>query len=298
MGEGRMLVEIKKLSDCPLKDGVEAYNRGFEGYFYNQKKDIESFAKRFGLEGLSPEYSVVAYDEGRPAGIVLSGIKTINGEIVAWNGGTGVAKELRGKGVGKQLMEAAFEIYRENSVRFATLEAIARNEAAIKLYKGLGYDVKKRLKFLQLNEEITAEVFDGGGSSYLAEYVSPEELTAIDFYQHQAPWQNQNLHDASAIVLRDDENQIAGYSLTKRMYNDGKIASVGLLQLEAAVGRMDRVDVIKSLLKHSFVPLDHAFQRTTVNTPEDQDQLLRVLEECGFKQWEEQVWMVKDMSGE
>lgn len=293
-----MKIEIKRLSDCPLKDGVEAYNRGFEGYFYNQTKDIDSFAKRFGLEDLSPEYSVVAYHEGMPVGIVLSGIKTINGEMVAWNGGTGVAKELRGKGVGKRLMNATLEIYREKGVRYATLEAISRNEDAIQLYKGLGYELKNYLKFLQSNEVLSAEVFETRISSYKIEHVSPLELPGIDFYQHQHPWQNQNLHDASALILRDQQNRIAGYSLTKRNYKEGEVASIGLLQLETAKGRPDTADIMKTLLRHSFSPLDRGFQRTTVNTPADHVQLLEVLQECSFEQWEEQVWMVKDMKKE
>ncbi|WP_423408932.1 GNAT family N-acetyltransferase [Heyndrickxia sp. MSNUG] len=293
-----MRIEIKRLSDCPLNDGVEAYNRGFEGYFYDQTKDIDSFSKRFGLDELCPEYSVLAYYEGRPAGIVLSGIKNINGKLVAWNGGTGVAKELRGKGAGKKLMNAVMDIYRENKVETATLEAISRNEGAIELYKKIGYDVKKRLKFLQFNEVLYAEVFDTPNSKYQIEYVSPQELTGIPFYQHQSPWQNQNLHDASAIVLHDEHNQIAGYSLYKKMYKEGEIASIGLLQLEAAENRSDSADIIKTLLKHSFFPLNRAFQRTTVNTPDDKTQLLEVLQECGFKEWEEQVWMVKDLGAE
>ncbi|MGA9225918.1 MAG: GNAT family N-acetyltransferase [Mesobacillus sp.] len=291
-----MQIEIKKLSDCPLKDGVEAYNRGFEGYFYNQTKDIESFSKRFGLDELSPEYSVVAYYEGQPAGIVLSGIKKVNGEMVAWNGGTGVAKELRGKGVGRKLMNAVIDIYRENDVRYATLEAISRNESAIELYKKIGYNVKKRLKFLQFNEVFNAQIFETPNSNYQIDPVSPQELAAVHFYQHQSPWQNQNLHDASAIVLRDEHNQIAGYSLYKKMYKEGEIASIGLLQLEVAENRSDTADIINTLLKHSFFPLDRAFQRTTVNTPDDKTQLLEILQECGFKEWEEQVWMIKDMA--
>ncbi|MEH7883735.1 GNAT family N-acetyltransferase [Bacillus sp. JJ1609] len=293
-----MQIEIMKLSDCPLKDGVEAYNRGFEGYFYNQTKDVDSFSKRFGLDELSPEYSVVAYYEGRPAGIVLSGIKKVNGELVAWNGGTGVAKELRGKGVGRKLMNAVIDIYRENDVRCATLEAISRNESAIELYKRLGYEVKKRLKFLQFNEVFNAQVFDAMNSNYQLEHVSPQELTAVHFYQHQSPWQNQNLHDASAIILRDEHNQIAGYSLYKKMYKEGEIASIGLLQLEVEENRSDSGDIIKTLLKQSFSPLDRAFQRTTVNTPDDKTQLLEILQECGFKEWEEQVWMVKELARE
>ena len=70
------------------------------------------------------------------------------------------------------------------------------------------------------------------------------------------------------------------------MYKDGEIASIGLLQLEVAENRSDTADIIKTLLKHSFFPLDRAFQRTTVNTPDDKTQLLEILQECGFKEWE------------
>lgn len=293
-----MEIVIKRLSDCPLKDGLEAYNRGFEGYFYNQKKDLDSFSKRFGLEELSPEYSVVAYCEGRPAGIVLSGIKRINGEVVAWNGGTGVAKELRGKGVGRKLMEAALNIYREHNVQYATLEALSKNEDAIRLYEHLGFEVKKRLKFLQYNEAFTGKVFDFPQSNYQIEYVLPCELTGIEFYLDKTPWQTHknNIHDANAIILRDEDNHIAGYSLFKRIYQEGELKNIGLLQLEVEEKRQDKTDVIKQLLKHSFSPLDRSFQRTTVNTLDDHKLLLDVLAECGFEEWEEQVWMIKDLS--
>ncbi|MGV2941643.1 GNAT family N-acetyltransferase [Mesobacillus sp. LC4] len=291
-----MKVEIKRLSDCPLKDGVEAYNRGFEGYFYDQVKTIETFASRFGLEGISPEHSVVAYYEGKPAGIVLSGIKRINGEVIAWNGGTGVAKELRGKGIGKQLMNTALDIYRENQVRYATLEAISRNEGAIQLYQSLGFKLVKKMMFLQYNEQFPKGIFNNI-STYHAELVAPIELNKVDFYRHETSWQNHkdNVHGGNAVILWDEQNEIAGYSLFKKFYKEGAVSSIGLLQLEVAKGRDDRQDIMKGLLKYSFSPLDRAFQRTTVNTPEENTELLELLAECGFKQWEEQVWMVKQL---
>jgi ribosomal protein S18 acetylase RimI-like enzyme len=293
-----MKIEMKRLSDCPLKDAVNAYNAGFEGYFYEQSKTIESFSKRFGMEDLSPEHSVVAYYDGVPAGIVLSGMKKIDGEFVAWNGGTGVAKELRGKGVGKRLMHEAISIYRENDVRYATLEALSKNEAAIRLYEQLGYEVKKRLKFLQYNGIHDEKIFGTANAHYQIQAVTPIELSEVDFYRNKTPWQTHkdNIHDGNAIILRDEKDTIVGYSLYKKMYKEGEVASIGLLQLEAAENRPDVADIIKTLLKHSFSPWDRPFQRTTVNTPDDHNQLLTVLAECGFNEWEEQVWMIKDLA--
>lgn len=292
-----MKVEIKRLSDCPLKDGVEAYNRGFEGYFYDQSKTIETFSSRFGLEGISPEHSVIVYHEGKPAGIVLSGIKKINGELIAWNGGTGIAMELRGKGIGKQLMNAALDIYRENQVKYATLEAISRNEGAISLYQSLGFELVKRMKFLQYNEPFPEGTFDTT-ANYQVELVSPAELSKVHFYQHKTSWQNHkdNVHGGNAVILRNEQNEIVGYSLFKKFYKEGAVASIGLLQLEVAEGRDDRLDSMKTLLKHSFAPLDRSFQRTTVNTPEEYTELLEFLVTSGFKQWEEQVWMIKELN--
>ncbi|MCM3125257.1 MULTISPECIES: GNAT family N-acetyltransferase [unclassified Mesobacillus] len=291
-----MKVEIKRLSDCPLKDGVEAYNRGFEGYFYDQSKTIETFANRFGLDGISPEHSVIAYYEGRPAGIVLSGIKKINGEVIAWNGGTGIAKELRGKGIGKQLMNAALDIYRENQVKYATLEAISRNEGAIQLYQSLGFTLVKKLKFLQYNEPFPEGTFDSA-TNYQVEHVAPQELSQVNFYRHKTSWQNHkdNVQGGNAMILRDEQNEIAGYSLFKKFYKEGEVANIGLLQLEVAEAREDRADVMKTLLKHSFSPLDRSFKKTTVNTPEEDAELLELLTAIGFKQWEEQVWMIKEV---
>ncbi|MBT2680400.1 GNAT family N-acetyltransferase [Bacillus sp. ISL-35] len=291
-----MKVQIKRLSECPLKDGVEAYNRGFEGYFYDQSKTTETFANRFGLDGLSPEHSLIAYYEGRPAGIVLSGIKKINGEVIAWNGGTGIAKELRGKGIGKQLMNAALDIYKENQVKYATLEAISRNEGAIQLYQSLGFKLVKKLKFLQFNEPFPEGTFDTA-ANYHIELASPAELGKVHFYRHKTSWQNHkdNVNGGNAVILRDEQNEVVGYSLFKKFYKEEEVANIGLLQLEVASGREDRVDMMKTLLKHSFAPLDLAFQRTTVNTPEEDTELLELLGASGFKQWEEQVWMIKEL---
>ncbi len=51
------------------------------------------------MEGLSAELSIIAFQDEQPVGIALSGLRTIDGKKVAWNGGTGVAVPLRSQGV-------------------------------------------------------------------------------------------------------------------------------------------------------------------------------------------------------
>lgn len=295
-GGNNVSLKIKKLSNCTILEAVTAYNLGYEGYYYNQVKTIDTFSRRFGLDEISPDYSVIAFYDDKPIGIALGGIREIGHEIVGWNGGTGVATEFRNKGIGKELMLALLTIYKENNVTMATLEALCKNNAAINLYKSLGYEIESNLKFLQFNEPILDDTFKCKmPSNYRIETVPPVELNNVALYRHHTPWPTYwaNIHDGSAVIVYDHNHEILGYSLYKRIYNNNKLVSIGLFQLEVVPEREDSNEIIKILLAHSFSPLSSSLQRTTVNILEENHRLLTVLENSGFLEWEEQVWMVK-----
>jgi GNAT superfamily N-acetyltransferase len=57
----------------------------------------------------------------------------------------GIAKEVRGKGIGTWFMEKLIEEARERNDREMTLEVIEQNEAAVKLYKNQGFEIVRRL---------------------------------------------------------------------------------------------------------------------------------------------------------
>ncbi|MCK9910183.1 GNAT family N-acetyltransferase, partial [Microbacteriaceae bacterium K1510] len=117
------LITIKRLSECTFEEGTKAWNRGFEGYYFDATSTVDRFTARLGMEGLSPALSVVGFVDGEPVGLVLTGVRTIDGKKVAWNGGTGVATEFRHQGVGRELMAALLEIYRQEGIHMAILEA-------------------------------------------------------------------------------------------------------------------------------------------------------------------------------
>ncbi len=139
---------IKKLSQCTLDEALKAWNDGFEGYFVPIQLNAEAFLNRLVGEGLSPNHSIVAFDENRPVGIVLNGFRIVNGKKISWNGGTGVATDYRGKGVSRALMEETLAIYKQENVDIATLEVIKENERAIKLYEKYGYEISDHLLFI------------------------------------------------------------------------------------------------------------------------------------------------------
>jgi len=290
------MLTIKRLSECTWEEATKAWNRGFEGYYFDATSTVERFAHRIGMEGLSPALSVVGFVDGEPVGLVLSGVRTIDGKKVAWNGGTGVATEFRRQGVGRKLMEALLSLYREEGVDIATLEAFRQNEKAIALYQQMGYKIVDHLLFLQTVDVLPLHPFGSPEDQpYRIQKGIPHDVRALSFYHSMAPWQTQwaGIRDGEALVAQDTDGQTAGYALFKRTFDEaGKLASIVLMQCAADPSREDGEAVVRCLLSHVFAPFEYVCRRTTFNFPARHQLVVHVLEQAGFQPSTEQVYMM------
>src|SRR5579875_1448434 len=213
------MLTIKPLSDCTLEQSLQVWNEGFKGYFSDMTMTMDRYLQRFVHEGLTPDASVVAFDGKKPVGFVLNGIRTVNGIKISWNGGTGVVPEYRRKGVGRELVAASLEVYGQNDVDIAYLEAIAANETAIRLYERMGYRVTDYLTSLQhigpLNECLFA-------SSSFQDYdgrVGPARAVAdLEFYRGMGPWQSQwqSISGGESLIVYDKSGNALGYALYRQ----------------------------------------------------------------------------------
>ena len=221
---------IKKLSQCTLDEVLTAWNDGFEGYLVPIKLNLDVFLARLVGEGLSPDQSIVVFDENKPVGILLNGFRTIDGEKIAWNGGTGVATDYRGKGVSRALMDETLAIYEQENVEIATLEVIKENERAIKLYEKYGYEISDRLLFISgdykpvINDTRTIK----------SELIRPEQLPSYSFYKDDVPWQCgwQSAKQGEARVFYNENDEAIGYAIYRRVWNEGKLERVVFYQLQ------------------------------------------------------------------
>ncbi len=224
-------MEIKTVSQCTLNETLKAWNKGFEGYFVQIEMNEEVFLNRFVGEGLSPELSIVAFDQNNPVGIVLNGFRLMDGKKTSWNGGTGISPDYRGKGVSRVLMEATIAIYERENVEVATLEAIKENKVAIALYEKYGYTITNQLLFLSGEYEAKVEKL----VEIHVETIRPEQLPHLSFYQEDIPWQCswQSNKQGEAKVFYNKNNEAIGYLLYKTVWNqEGAIDSIVLYQLE------------------------------------------------------------------
>lgn len=288
------LIEIRRLSECTWKEAVGVWNEGFQDYFADVKMDADTFTARMAREGLSPELSIMAFHDGRPAGILLNGIRLIEGKRVAWNGGTAVVPRSRRLGVGRALVEAALGIYRENGVDIATLEAIRQNERAIALYKRMGYVVIDRLGVYRCSGSLE-ELRDGGGTSYAVRRGMPQDAARLPFYRLTAPWQTHwpSLTGGESLIAFDPEGRAAGYALRRCAFDaEGNLAGITLFQCEADPERSDGEAVMRSLLGEALAPLHQPVKRTAINLPLSNRTAAELLERVGFSLELEQVHMI------
>lgn len=113
----------------------------FEGYIVPVRVTAESWDRRFRGEHLDGFASRVYYDGDRPAAVLFITRRGWTSRV----GGMGVAKELRGAGVGRRVMQSAIDDARARGDHTLLLEVIEQNTPAVKLYASLGFQVARRL---------------------------------------------------------------------------------------------------------------------------------------------------------
>lgn len=294
------MITIKKLSECSLTEAVDAWNKGFEGYFFDITSTMDRFLTRLVKEGLSAELSIVAFQDEQPVGIALSGLRLIDGKRVAWNGGTGVAVSLRGQGVGRQLMNALLDLYREAGVDIATLEVLRQNDKAIELYRQIGYQCVERLIFLQRTDALGENPFNLNRElPYRLKHGTPQDVRWLPFYRSMSPWQTQwaSVPDGESLMVLNPAGEAIGYAIYKRSFDEvGNLLSITLLQCEVAPGLEDGDDILRFALSYLFAPFHLACRRTTFNLPVSNQRLVKILKEAGFTLTTEQLYMKLEMT--
>ncbi|KZE67569.1 hypothetical protein AWM68_19085 [Fictibacillus phosphorivorans] len=285
-----MLV-IKRFSELSFNEAISLWNTSWQHYFSDMTMDLNRFLQKVAGEGISLEKSVVAVYDGKPAGFVLNSFRTINGKRYVWNGGTAIAPDFRGMGIGKKLISVCLNIYAEENVDIARLEAIKQNEAAIKLYKKMGYQTFEELIFLQHEGALTT--LKAKSTDIHVREASIQEIQELPFYRPVSAWQTQfpSLKDFTCLLAVKDNNSL-GYAVYKKGFNEnGELAGIVLYQFETDSQYQKEQEVVASLIQKSFAPLDASVKRMTMNIPKKDNSLNRLLTELGFTTLVEQVHM-------
>jgi ribosomal protein S18 acetylase RimI-like enzyme len=138
-------VEIKNLASTTIESIVGCLSKSFSDYFVPMSSDIEYWRARFQVARIDLSLSFGCFDKGELAGFILIGIDQHEGYLTAYNGGTGVVPEYRGKHIVDKLYEHALPLFKNAGIERCTLEVIDKNLRAITVYERIGFTKTKTL---------------------------------------------------------------------------------------------------------------------------------------------------------
>lgn len=130
----------------PLQDLYQAFMDGFSDYMIHFDMDEARFEAVFLVRDQNqPARSIVAYADGKPVGVMLSGVAHLNTGWVTRCGGLAVAPDYRHLGIAHELMRQ----FDEQAAGTRLLEVIQENAPALALYERLGYKIDREIVYFQ-----------------------------------------------------------------------------------------------------------------------------------------------------
>ncbi len=142
------MITYKTCTDVLLNQIYEAFSLGFSDYFIPLTMNEDEFNTHFfGPEGNQLEYSYIAFDDDKPIGLILSGIRVFDGMLTMRCGALCLAAEYRGKGVSDILLQMHKAAAVNAGCKQLFLEVIKENHRAVRFYEKAGYREATILKY-------------------------------------------------------------------------------------------------------------------------------------------------------
>ena len=117
----------------------------FSNYFVVLPDDVNYWKARYKAAQIDWSLSFGMFDDDNLVGFIINGIDLHEGKRTAYNSGTGVLPEYRGRAIVDQLYEHALPEFQKEGIQKCLLEVICENERALKVYKRIGFRSRRKL---------------------------------------------------------------------------------------------------------------------------------------------------------
>lgn len=138
-------MELRRLSREDIPDLLSTINGAFADYIVPFQLTAEQLQFKMKTEDILPEYSTGVFEAGKMIACIMHGLRDTGGKLVAYNAGTGVLPEWRGKGLVGKMYDHVLPFLQEQKVRQIVLEVIETNRSAIRAYEKYGFTIQRKL---------------------------------------------------------------------------------------------------------------------------------------------------------
>ena len=137
---------IKTLENTDFNEIMDCFYESFSGYFVSLPTDRSYFKNRWHQAGAKYDFSYGAFEDDKLVGFIINCVDTYRGEPTAFNTGTGVIPDYRGRRLVKSMYEQALKEMAQKGIHNHIIEAITANKIAVKAYESVGFKIARELK--------------------------------------------------------------------------------------------------------------------------------------------------------
>ncbi|MEO0894947.1 MAG: N-acetyltransferase [Bacteroidota bacterium] len=138
-------MDIQTLAHTDISTLVNTLTKAFKGYFVEMPNDVAYWDHRFKASRVNYDLSTGVFDQDRLVAFIVNAVDNVNGEMTAHNTGTGVIPHYRGQKWVDKMYDFILPIFQEKGIQTCSLEVIDQNERAIRVYKRIGFEIRKRI---------------------------------------------------------------------------------------------------------------------------------------------------------
>lgn len=134
---------IKSLESIPFDTILDCFLEAFENYYVKMPTDRNYYKNRWNEAKVNFKLSYGMFENNKLIGFIIHAIDNREGVLTAFNTGTGVLPEFRGKRIVKEIYKYALKDLKRNGIIRSTLEVITKNSKAIRSYESVGFKIVK-----------------------------------------------------------------------------------------------------------------------------------------------------------
>jgi len=215
------MITIKTLTGISIEQIHEAFTKAFADYVEPFDLTYEQLKYMIERRGYNPDISLGAFNENELVAFTLNGIGEWNGELTAYDTGTGTIKEFRKQGIASRIFNDSIPILREIKITQYLLEVIKTNTGAFNLYKKAGFTVSREFDyFVSTKEKIKIDPNKSNENFQIKEIKNPNWDELKTFWDFKPSWQNS---------IDSIERKIDGFKILG-IFNGKKISGYGIVE--------------------------------------------------------------------
>lgn len=263
---------VKHLGNTDFSVIMECFLLAFENYFVKMPTDYNYYKQRWKAAKVNFNLSYGMFDDDKLVGFIINAIDERQGDKIAYNTGTGVIPDYRGRKIVKSIYDYAIPELLKNGITKCLLEVITENYKAIKSYKGIGFKICKEFKCFK------GRLFIKSQNDFTLKKVTYQDMNWSEFpNQNLYSWDNQkesllkgqydyfqvlnSNHIQSYFVMNSENGYVAQFEVLE---NSTKNLSA-LFSAIQSINQEIRINNIDNKLNQKIKAVESVGLKNTVN---------------------------------